>query len=507
MGRIGHLAKDTIIYGTSSIVGRLLNWLLVPLYTQYMAPADYGIVTELYAYVAFLVILYTYGMETAYFRYATKEGLDKEEVYNQVQTSIVLSTVILSAILILFATPVINFLEYPGKEKYIIWFALILAIDSIVAIPFARLRLYGRARRFAMAKLINISINVGLNLFFIIFCLKISEGKFLPKLQPVIGSFFSKNNLADYVFLSNLVANSALLFLLGDLLINYRFRFSIKTLKPMYSYAFPLLIMGLAGVTNEMLSRAMLKKLLPEGFYPGITNQAALGIFGAAYKLSVFMSLAIQAFRYAAEPFFFTRSQDIDSKDLFGKVMHWFIVFGCLILLIISLNLDIIGILFLRSSSYRDGLIVVPILLLANLFLGIYYNLSAWFKLTDKTYWGTIISFSGAAITIVLNIILIPIAGYWGSSFVTLICYLFMSMTSYLIGQKYYPINYTFFKDAGYIIISTLIIYVGNSMISGPHLLVKMVQLSGIILFVILVVATDKKNISQLIKQVGIKWK
>ena len=265
--------------------------------------------------------------------------------------------------------------------------------------------------------------------------------------------------------------------------------------------------MGLAGVTNEMLSRAMLKKILPDGFYPGISNQGALGIFGAAYKLSVFMTLAIQAFRYAAEPFFFSRASDIDSKALFGKVMHWFIVFGCLILLVISLNLDIIGKLFLRSPTYREGLVVVPVLLLANLFLGIYYNLSAWFKLTDKTYWGTIISFSGALITIIFNILLIPVAGYMGSAFVTLICYSFMSITSFFIGQKFYPIQYSYGKDISYIIITTIIIYIGMYLLHGQFYLVKIIHFLLILFFLLLIYLTDKDNLVQLFLRIKSRWK
>ena len=210
------------------------------------------------------------------------------------------------------------------------------------------------------------------------------------------------------------------------------------------------------------------------------------------------MTLAIQAFRYAAEPFFFTRATDIDSKALFGKVMHWFIVFGCIILLLVSLNLDIIGKLFLGRPSYREGLVVVPVLLLANLFLGIYYNLSVWYKLTDKTYWGTIISLSGAVLTIILNIVLIPVAGYVGSAFVTLICYSFMSMFSYLVGQKYYPVDYTFLKDAAYIILSVVIIYIGYILLKGPFLVTKSIQILLVVLFLAVLYMTDKNNIVQL---------
>jgi O-antigen/teichoic acid export membrane protein len=260
------------------------------------------------------------------------------------------------------------------------------------------------------------------------------------------------------------------------------------------------MIMSLAGVTNEMLSRAVLKKWLPLNFYPDITNQAALGIFGAAYKLSVFMTLTIQAFRYAAEPFFFSRAKDKDSKVLFSTVMHWFVIFGSFILVVIVLNLDIIGFLFLRNESYWEGLVVVPILLLANLFLGIYYNLSVWFKLTDKTYYGTIISITGAIITIVLNYLLIPLMGYLGSSIATLICYLSMVVISFTLGKKHYPIPYAVGRYIIYILSSIVLAYTGFNMPSDFTIMYKFFQLLLIALFMILVLILEKKQVMSLLK-------
>ena len=260
------------------------------------------------------------------------------------------------------------------------------------------------------------------------------------------------------------------------------------------------MIMSLAGVTNEMLSRAVLKKWLPPNFYPDITNQAALGIFGAAYKLSIFMTLTIQAFRYAAEPFFFSRAKDKDSKALFSMVMHWFVIVGSLILVVIVLNLDIIGYLFLRNEAYWDGLVVVPILLLANLFLGIYYNLSIWFKLTDKTYYGTIISIIGAAITVILNYLLIPVMGYLGSSFATLSCYLLMVVISFMIGRKYYPVPYKTGKYTVYILLSIALAYAGFNMPSDFTIMYKLYQFILIAVFIVLIVILERKQIKDLMK-------
>ena len=500
MSRIKTLAKDTAIYGISSILGRMLNWLLVPLYTQYLIPAEYGIVTELYAYVAFLVILYTYGMETAYFRFSTAGHHDEKVIFNLSQTSILFSSILLSIVLMVFSTPIVNYLEYPGQERYIIWFSIILGIDAVSAIPFAKLRLEGKSKKFAAIKLINIFINIGLNLFFIVYCTKVARQPAPSPMKNFIMTFFNENSLVDYVFISNLIANGFLLVLMGNMIFRMKIVLDRENFKKMFIYAFPIMIMSLAGVTNEMLSRAVLKKWLPEGFYENYSNQAALGIFGAAYKLSVFMTLAIQAFRYAAEPFFFSRANDVDSKKLFSRVMQGYIIFSSFILILISLNLDIIGKLFLRTPTYREGLVVVPILLLANLFLGIYYNLSVWFKLTDKTYYGTFISLVGALITILLNFILIPFLGYLGSSIATLICYLSMAGINYYYGQKHFPIPYDTFRALFYILTASLITYAGYYLETSPPLNHKIFQIILMLIFPVVIYMMNKKQIHHVLK-------
>ncbi|MBX2961761.1 MAG: polysaccharide biosynthesis C-terminal domain-containing protein [Cyclobacteriaceae bacterium] len=461
MSSIKKLAGDTIIYGASSILGRLLNYLLVPYYTYVFAAGEYGVVTELYAYAAFFNVLYTYGMETAYFRFATLNKESAQNIFNLTTSSILATSFILSGILILLATPIVNYLEYPGKENYIIWFAFILAIDAVLAIPFARLRLEGKSKQFAIAKLANIGLNIGFNLFFLSLCPAILRGDVFTSLKPFINTFYNSSFGVDYVFLSNLLANAALVLLLWSVLRKLKITFDWSAIKPLMIYAYPILFAGLAWVTNEMLSRWALRFWLPENFYPGFTSEEALGIFGAVYKFSVFMTLAVQAFRYAADPFFFSRAADKNSPELFSKVSHGFILFGCIILLAVSINLDILE-HALRRTEYRTGMHVVPILLLANLFLGIYYNVSIWYKLTDKTYYSTWIAVGGALLTIVLNYVLIPIAGYEGSSWVTLIVYFLMAAVCYIIGQRHYPIPYPVVKDLTYIALTLLLIFVLN---------------------------------------------
>lgn len=491
MSNIKKLAGETAVYGLSSIVGRLLNYLLVPIYTRVFVPEEYGIVTELYAYAAFFNVIYTYGMETAYFRFASRSTEEEKKIFSVSTTSLLLSSIFFSFLLIVFSTPIVNALNYHGREYYIIWLALILAIDAIMAVPFAKLRLEKKALQFATAKLINIGLNLGLNLFFIVFSRNIYEGNLLPQLRPFILMVYNPDFGVEYVFISNLIANAMLFILLWKVIKEIRLEFDWQFLKPMLIYAYPLLFMGLAGTTNEMLSRAMLKYLLPEGFYGNQSNLAALGVFGACYKLSVFMTLAIQAFRYASEPFFFSKAQDKQSPQLFAKVMHWFVIVCCFIFLGVSINLDIIGLL-LGMPEYREGLYVVPILLLANLFLGIYFNLSIWFKLTDNTHYGTWISFGGAAVTIIFNILLIPILGYLGSAIVTLLCYFSMSVASYLLGNKFYPIPYGINTSMAYIIGTAIIVYLVLSLNIDNQLIATSFHFFILALYVILVVILEK---------------
>ncbi|XOV92015.1 MAG: polysaccharide biosynthesis C-terminal domain-containing protein [Bacteroidota bacterium] len=450
MAKLRTLAGHTVIYGVSGILGRLLNYLLVPLYTAvFVDTAEYGIITELYAYVAFLNVIYAYGFETTFFRFATNNE-DGTGYFNVAQTSLLISSILFSAILILLATPISHLINYPGKEDFIIWLAIVIAIDAIVVIPFARLRLEGKGFRFATFRITNILINLGLNLFFILFCPWMLNNHPDAILTNWIETIYSPELGVGYVFLSNLIANAFyLVFFLPDLL-RVKLVIDSRWIK-MFNYAFPLLIIGLAGVTIDMLSRTMLKYYLPEGFYPGLTSQQALGIFGACYKLSVFMTIAVQAFRYAFEPFFFNESSNKESPEMLSKVMNYFIIFGAFSWLGISLLLPVIGPIFLQSPNYLKGLNVVPWLLGGGLFLGIYYNLSVWYKLTDKTKYGAYINILGAVMTIGLNFWLIPIMGYMGSAVATFVVYGTMVVISYLYGKNHYPVPYKVGKGLIYL--------------------------------------------------------
>ncbi|MDX5418139.1 MAG: oligosaccharide flippase family protein [Hymenobacteraceae bacterium] len=452
------LVGQTAAYGLSSIVGRALNYLLVPVYTRVFLPEEYGVVSYLYAFVAFFNIVYTYGMETAFFRFANKPDTDPKSVYNRVLSAILVSSTVFTGILLLFADNIARYIGYPEQKEYIVWLAIILAIDAIVAIPFAWLRHQNKAIKFASIKLSNILITVGANLLFLVVFRHIYEGQYLQSLQPLANSLYDPDFGVGYIFLINLVANALLIPMLWKELRIFRFRLDIAQLKPMLAYAWPLLFMGLAGMVNEVIDRILLERYLPEGFYPGTSNMAAVGIYSACYKLAIFMTLTIQAFRYAAEPFFFSQAKEKDSPQAFATVMKWFVIFCAFIFLFISANLEDFALLI--GPEYHDGLLVVPILLLANLFLGVYYNLTVWFKLTDKTRFGTYISFGGAAITIIFNLLLIPVLGYMGSAIATLICYFAMALATYLLGNVHYPIPYPVKTIVGYILLASGLVVV-----------------------------------------------
>lgn len=497
MSKFRKLAGETAIYGLSSIVGKTINFVLVPFYTSatILNLAEYGIVTELYSYVAVLNVLYLYGMETAYFRFTSRNKNPENEIYNNVFSSILSTTLILSVLMVVLARPFVNWLEYPGQERFIYWLAAIIAIDSVMAIPFVKLRYEGRAKLFATYKLINIFLNVGLNLFFLYFCKQIWGGNFFPELKGLISYVYNPAYNVEYVFISNLLANAVYILLFVKLLGKVRLTISWALLWPMLVYAFPLLLSQLAGNFNEMFSRMMLKKILPIGFYEGFTNQEALGIFGACYKISMFMTLAIQAFRFAAEPFFFKESQLSDNRQTYAKVFLYFGIFGVFSVLAISLNLDFIKVIVLRNEAYWTGLHIVPILLFASLFLGLYYNLSIWFKISDKTIFGTYISGSAAVLTIVLNFLLIPLIGYLGSAITTLLVYFYMCAFAYYTGRRYYPVPYDLKKLGTYFIVGTALLAVGWNMDLDGFFINQFFKEVIILVFAIFIILSERKSL------------
>lgn len=445
------LLSETALYGISTILARLVNYLLVPLHTGAMQTDDYGIVSEFYAIAAFLNVVYTYGMETTYFRFSSKNDDIRfsRKTYNVALTSLVISSTIFSGTFYLFSQPIANTLGYPNSSYFVEWFALLIAIDAMVSIPFAHLRQTHQAQKFVALKLFNVFLNVGLNYFFFWFCPTYERHPFWSQLisfvyNPTIG--------LGYAFFSNLIANLLFIPLLWKEFIQWRPTLDRPLLKEMLSYGLPLLVGGIAYTINETLDRILIKYWLPDGFYEGKSNLDAVGIYSGCYKLSIFISLAIQGYRFAAEPFFFQQVKNKNSPQTFSLTMHYFIVVCCLMLLAVCANLTWLADLFLRHDAYREGLVVVPFLLMANVMLGIYFNLSVWYKTTDKTHYGASISLMGAAITLLLNYLLIPRLGYVGSAITTLVCYTTMTVLCYMLGKKYQPIPYKVLSASLYLL-------------------------------------------------------
>ena len=424
MNPLKKLAGQTAIYGLSSVIGRLLNYLLVPLYTRYFLPEEYGVVTEVYAYVAFLVVILTYGLETAFFRFSKKEN-DTRVVYSTALISLISSSIIFVLLMFFGSSSISNYLGYGIESRFVEWFAIIVGLDAISSISFAKLREEEKALRFAIIKLLGITINLILNLYFIIY----------------------KGFGIEYIFISNLISSVCTILCLTPEMITVKFVFDKILWKKMMIYALPLLIAGLAGITNESIDRVLLKHLLPDPE----TAAHELGLYGAFYKLSIIMILFVQTFRFAAEPFFFSQHQKKQDKKIYADVMKYFTIFMMVVFLTVIVFYDFV-ISFL-GSAYHDerGFVVVSILLLANLFLGIFFNLSIWYKLTEKTIFGAYFALFGATITLLLNFILIPRIGFTGSAFATLVCYFSMALASYVLGRRHFPVPYEIQKIALYL--------------------------------------------------------
>ncbi len=433
------LAGQTAIYGLSSIVGRLLNYLLTPLYTRVLITSEYGVVTEMYAYVSILWVMLTYGMETTFFRFSQSEK-NKSLVYGTAFSSLVATSVIFTFLVLFNSQTIANWLSYPNHKDYVTWFGLILAFDAIASIPFAKLRQQNQPIRFATLKLINIGLNIGLNLFFILLCPYLINHH--PDSFPgqIINKFFNPEMLVGYIFISNLIASGITLLLLLPELPVRSFSINFSLLKRMLAYTWPLLVVAIAGAINLSLDKILLPHLLPAG--TDVMSQ--IGIYGACYKVSIIMTLFVQTFRYAADPFFFAEAGKSDSRKIYADVMNYFMIVVSLIFLVVTLYLDFV-ITFI-GEAYREGAGVIPILLLGNLFLGIFYNLSIWYKLTNQTIFGALLSTVGAGITIGLNFLLIPKFGYYASAWAAFFAYFAMMVSSYFLGKKHFKVPYNLRK-------------------------------------------------------------
>lgn len=448
-GEMKSLAKETFFYGVGSVLPKLLSWLL-SLYWAFALPriSDIGVLTNFYAWVALLQVILTYGMETGFFRYANKEK-DPVRVFSTTFLSIATTTILFFILALLFLKPVAFALGGTAmKPHYLLMLVIILCTDVLGAIPFANLRFKKRPVRFAMIKILNVVLTILFNLFFFLAC------PLLQSMFPEAFSWFDLNKGVDYILISNLTA-SVIQFLMVSPELRIKFTFDRVLLRNMLKYSFPILILGVAGILNQTVDKIVFPWLYPDK----VNAYTELGIYGQNFKIAIIMVMFTQAFRYAFEPFIFARGKGAaDDRQSFSDATRYFIVFGLLIFLLTTGYIDVIK--YMIPASYHAGLKVVPIVLLGELFFGVYFNLSLWYKLTDQTRWGAYMSLTGFAITILINVLFIPHYGYMACAWASFIANLVMMILSYFLGQKNYPIPYNL-RSAGSFFLLSIILFAG----------------------------------------------
>ncbi len=447
MANLKSLAKDTAIYGLSSIIGRFLNYLLVPLYTHVIASSsgDYGIVTNLYAYTALLLVILTYGMETTFFRFSNKEGENPDKVYSTILTSVLTTSVLFAGLVVLFIRPISSALGYADHPSYVWAMAATVAIDAFQCIPFSYLRLKNRPLKFAALKLLFIGLNIFLNLTYFVI---------LPKLGANPLGIYDGGFDVGYVFYINLFCTFIITFFFWKELRGFKFGFDGPLLKRMFRYSWPILVLGIAGILNQSGSQIIFPFIYGDG------SSVPLGIYGASVKIAMIMAMITQAFRYAYEPFVFGSAKDKNSKEMYAKAMKYFIIFTLLAFLCVIGYMNILK--HIIGQSYWEGLKVVPIVMAAEIMMGIYFNLSFWYKLTDQTLWGALFSGIGCMVLFGVNILFIPKFSYMACAWAGFAGYGVAMVLSYIVGQKKYPIKYPI-KDISLYIGLALFLFIGMS--------------------------------------------
>ena len=475
------LAKETAIYGISSIVGKFLNWMLVPLYTYVLQQqSDYGIVTNLYAWTALLLVILTYGMETGFFRFSNKEGENPQTVYSTSLIALFTTSLLFAVACVLWKNPIALALGYPSHSEFITLLGIVVAMDAFASIPFAYLRYKKRPLQFAALKLLFVFLNIVLNLFFLVLCPKIQD-------WAIISSWYDPNYGVGYVFVANILATAIQTICLipailegfkGIKIRGLQGVFSWNLLGQMLRYSLPLLVLGVCGIMNQTLDR-----ILFPFFYTGADAQTQLGIYGACFKVAMVMMMFTQAFRYAYEPFVFAKHKDRESVEAYADAMKYYIIFSYMILLGMIFYLDLLK--FIIAPSYWEGLKIVPIVLWTYIFQGVYFNLSFWYKLTDKTQWGAYFSLIGVIITFGLQAIFVPRIGYVASAASSTVCFFILMLFSYFVGRKHLSIPYDLHRIGIYtgVVVSILAGYYGLAQLLSMNAWAKMGI--GSVLFII----------------------
>lgn len=442
---LSSLVKDTAIYGLSSIVGRFLNYLLVPLYTAALPAASggYGVVSNVYAYTALILVLLTFGMETGFFRFANKQDEQPNRVYANALIFVGGLALLFVAGCLAFLRPVASLLEYPDHPDYVAMMAVVVAIDSFLCIPFAYLRYRKRPVKFAAVKLFNIVGNIALNLFFLLLCPWIAARR--PEL---VSWFWRPDYLVGYIFVSNLIMSSAQVFFFIPELRGFRWRIDLGLMRRMLSYSFPILVFGVVGILNQTVD----KMIYPFLFDDRREGLVQLGIYSATSKVALVMAMFTQAFRYAYEPFVFGKSRDKDNVATYAAAMKFFFIFSLLAFLGVMFYMDLLR--YMVAPDYWEGLGIVAVVMVAEMLKGIYFNLSFWYKLTDETRWGAYFSLTGCAVILVLNVWLVPHYGYVASAWASVAGYGVITLLSYAIGQKKYPVAYPLKSMGAYLMLA-----------------------------------------------------
>ena len=432
MGKLKTIFKDTAIYGLSSIVGRFLNYLLVPLYTAKFTAASggYGIITNIYAYVALVLVLLTFGMETTYFRFTNKTHTDSQTVYSTTLISVGTVSLLFAVLVLLLLQPISQLMGYGNHPDYVGVMAVTVAIDSFLCIPFAHLRQQKKALKFAALKLLNIGMSILLNIIYFV---------------------WMDGNDVGYVFYINLVCTAILAVCLATEYLGFRWRLDKKLLRTMLSYSWPILVLGIAGILNQTAD-----KMLFPYIYKGEDMHEQLGIYGACSKIAMIMAMITQAFRFAYEPIVFAGVKDKDQHEMYTRAMKFFIIFTLLAFLLVVGYMDILKYI-VRNQDYWVGLRVVPIVMAAEIMMGIYFNLSFWYKIIDKTIWGAVFSGIGCLVLLIVNIVFVPRYGYMACAWGGFAGYSVAMLASYFVGQKYYPLAYPLKEIGMYVLMAVVL--------------------------------------------------
>jgi len=486
------LAGQTLWYGGSSIIARFLNYLLTPYLTAKLTGAGYGEMSLVYAAIPFLNVIFTYGIETAFFRFANNPAT-RSNIYNTSSISLIVSTIMFCIPLLYFNKEIAGFLQLGNNPEFIIYSTLIIAFDTLCTLPFAKLRLEGRPMKFALVRLINILLTIFLIYFFISILPELIEAK--P--YSLLKALYFENYGVGYVIMSNLIASFITFLLLAKEWSSIKWKFDYTLWKQVMTYSIPLLIVGFGGMINEVFDRIMLGWWAPVETVDQAKNE--VGIYSACYKLAILISLFIQAFRMGAEPFFFKQAEGANPQRVYARVMKFFVITISVMFLVVALYIDIWK-HFIRNESFWVGLKVVPILLLANMFLGIYYNLSVWYKVTNKTLAGAWITLIGATITVGFNYLFIPSFSYVACAWATFLSYGTMMVLSYTWGQKNYRIPYAWKKLVAYIVISVAFFFIhrGITLILESWLGSFIIASTLILIYLWFITVVERKEFARL---------